>query len=169
VLSGSASAPKDTPDGEFIKLADERALFLEAAELLPDRGDKLRATRSPEWMARVEQLPSRPVRPFLEPAGAEELFGEAHDKIRAKLLRRGDAERLAELDQIYDEIHARYSRDDAELVRRRTVPTALDSRILLIAQALGRCGRRGVEAISPKRFVGDFLRPPTDARTRRSV
>jgi len=51
-------------------------------------------------------------------------------------------DRLGELDALYDEVHAAYRRADPELVRRRTVPEVLRSRVLLLGQALGRDTQR---------------------------
>jgi uracil-DNA glycosylase family 4 len=52
------------------------------------------------------------------------------------------SDRLAELDGLYDEIYACYRRSDPLLVRRQTVPEALDSRVILVGQAPGRDTQR---------------------------
>jgi uracil-DNA glycosylase family 4 len=51
-------------------------------------------------------------------------------------------DRLVDLNALYDEIHAFYGPDDRDLVRRRTVPEALQSRVVLLGQAPGRDTQR---------------------------
>ena len=46
--------------------------------------------------------------------------------------------RRAKLDALFREIYEHYSARDPKLVRRRLIPEALESRVMLIAQALGR-------------------------------
>jgi len=72
-------APDDSPDGYERKLADERALIIEAAELLRDGGDRIRDGLGD---ARVKEL-ERVRLPFPEPVApdaAERRFLEAHAK-----------------------------------------------------------------------------------------
>lgn len=45
-------------------------------------------------------------------------------------------DRLVALEALYDEIQAHYRSTDGELVRRRMIPDALNSRVVLIGQAL---------------------------------
>jgi uracil-DNA glycosylase family 4 len=51
-------------------------------------------------------------------------------------------DRLSEVDALYDEIFAHYRSRDPELVRRRIVPEALESDVMLLGQALGRDTQR---------------------------
>ena len=50
--------------------------------------------------------------------------------------------RRASLGSLYREIHSRYGGHDPELVPRRVVPEVLESRIMLVGQALGRDTQR---------------------------
>jgi uracil-DNA glycosylase family 4 len=53
-----------------------------------------------------------------------------------------DSERLSALNALYDEIYAFYRSRDTDLVRRRVIPEALESRVLLLGQASGRDTQR---------------------------
>lgn len=66
-----------SPGRAEVKLADQRALLIEAAELLPDGGEGIRTHLGAERVAEIEGL----LVPFpepLSPAAAEELFLRTH-------------------------------------------------------------------------------------------
>lgn len=134
-----------SPDGAHVKLADQRALLIEAAELLPDRGEGIRGEMDPERVAEIEEL-TLPFPELLAPVAAEKAF---RARAEAQALagepgpaRARPADRAAQLENLYEEIHRRYSPRDSGLVPRRVVPEALESRVLLVAQALGRDTQR---------------------------
>jgi len=142
IALGVDSYDKGSQDGEVIKLADERALLIEAEHLLPDGGRGIREARSPEWLERVEALPKPRLLPLLSPEDAQDRFLQSHHQVVAGRRAQPHGDRVSQLDALYEEIHARYSSSDPELVRRITVPRVLESRVLLLAQALGRDTQR---------------------------
>ncbi len=75
-------------------------------------------------------------------------WGQA-DVVRGAAL--SEMHRRAKLAVLYDEIYEHYSARDPKLVRRRLMQEALQSRVMLIGQALGRDTQRlsGIPYYSP--------------------
>ena len=94
-----------TPEGAEVKLADQRALLIEALGLLSDRGEGIRTHLGPERVAEIEQL-TLPLPKPLAPTDAEELFlrrhAEALDR-SSPAPRSRPAGRVAQLETIHDE------------------------------------------------------------------
>ena len=68
---------ESSPSGAEIKLADLRALLIEAAELLPDRGEGIRAHLGAGRVAEIEDLMTAFPEPLV-PTAAEKLFLRRH-------------------------------------------------------------------------------------------
>jgi hypothetical protein len=79
---GFSFPEKPASAGYALKLADERALLIEAAELLPDRGEGIRGTLGGERATELEEV-SLPFPTPLAPDAAEKLFLESHEEAEA--------------------------------------------------------------------------------------
>jgi hypothetical protein len=79
---GNEPYAERSPGGAEVKLADQRALLIEAAKLLPDRGEGIRAHLGVERVVEIEQL-MLPLPEPLAPAEAEELFIQTHTEALA--------------------------------------------------------------------------------------
>jgi 5'-deoxynucleotidase YfbR-like HD superfamily hydrolase len=77
IALGHTPYDESSPSGAEIKLADLRALLIEAAELLPDRGEGIRAYLGAGRVAEIEDLMTAFPEP-LAPAAAEDLFLRRH-------------------------------------------------------------------------------------------
>ena len=77
IALGHTPYDESSPSGAEIKLADLRALLIEAAELLPDRGEGIRAYLGAGRVAEIEDLMTAFPEPLV-PTAAEELFLRRH-------------------------------------------------------------------------------------------
>jgi len=95
IALGHTPYDESSPSGAEIKLADLRALLIEAAELLPDRGEGIRAYLGAGRVAEIEDLMTAFPEPLV-PTAAEKLFlrrhAEAARGIAEGLRLRGKAE-----------------------------------------------------------------------------
>jgi len=77
IALGHTPYDESSPSGAEIKLADLRALLIEAAELLPDRGEGIRAHLGAGRVAEIEDLMMAFPEPLV-PIAAEKLFLRRH-------------------------------------------------------------------------------------------
>lgn len=78
---GISFPSKETPDGKVREIADRQALLIEAAHLLYDQGEKVRAQLRSDKVAEAEPLPLS-FREPVSPACAEKAFRDKHREAR---------------------------------------------------------------------------------------